>query len=224
MTTPIANIFFDVGNTLLFPDRHLILSPLRARNIAPSLELWRSIERRTKNQFDTGMHDGKPDLGFWSLFHSHLLADLGLENGDLHSTLVASMRTSANWTEIRPGTRQRLNEIAQRYRIGVISNADGKIADVLQHCDIADCFLTITDSGLVGHEKPHPAIFQAALREMGAKPEESLYVGDVCSVDYAGATSVGMQAVLFDVCGAYRESGLPRVESLEELQERLGEM
>jgi len=222
MPKPVTTIFFDVGNTLLFPNREIILAPLRQRKIAPTLELWQAIERRTKNQFDTGMHDGKPDLGFWSLFHSHMLADLGLENGELHSALVASMRTSANWTEIRPGTRERLMEIARRYRIGVISNADGKIAEVLTRCGIADCFLTITDSGIVGQEKPHPAIFQAALREMNARPEESLYVGDVRSVDYDGAMKAGMQAVLFDVCGAYRESGLPRVESLEELRERLG--
>jgi FMN phosphatase YigB (HAD superfamily) len=42
-------------------------------------------------------------------------------------------------------------------------------------------------------------------------------VGDVYSVDYVGATRAGMQAILFDVSGTYRESGLPRVESLEEL-------
>ena len=57
---------------------------------------------------------------------------------------------------------------------------------------------------------------------MGARPEESLYVGDVYAVDYRGANGVGMEAVLFDACGAYREKGLPRVESLEELVERIG--
>jgi hypothetical protein len=30
-----------------------------------------------------------------------------------------------------------------------------------------------------------------------------------------------MKAVLFDVCGAYREKRLPRVESLEELVEMI---
>jgi len=30
-----------------------------------------------------------------------------------------------------------------------------------------------------------------------------------------------MQAILFDVSGAYRESGLPRVESLEGLEQKL---
>jgi len=120
-----------------------------------------------------------------------------------------------------PGTRERLRQLGTQYRIAVISNADGKIEDVLKRSAIADCFLTITDSGLVGFEKPHPEIFRQALKSLNADPEDSLYVGDVYSVDYAGATSAGMQAILMDVSGAYREKGLPRVESLEELQTTL---
>jgi FMN phosphatase YigB (HAD superfamily) len=53
---------------------------------------------------------------------------------------------------------------------------------------------------------------------MKADPAESLYVGDVYSVDYVGARKAGMQAVLFDVAGAYREQEFPRVESLAELE------
>jgi len=105
--------------------------------------------------------------------------------------------------------------------LAVISNADGRIAELLAGCGLADCFRTITDSGVVGHEKPHPAIFEAALRATRARPDESLYVGDVYSVDFLGATQAGMGAVLFDVCGAYREKGLPRVESLKELAEMI---
>ena len=44
---------------------------------------------------------------------------------------------------------------------------------------------------------------------------------NVYSVDYVGATRAGMEAMLFDVAGAYRESGLPRVESLDELKMHL---
>ena len=102
--------------------------------------------------------------------------------------------------------------------MAVISNADGKIADILAHCGIADCFETITDSGIVGKEKPHPAIFEAALQSLDVDAQQSLYTGDVYCVDYLGATSVGMQCVLFDVPGAYAEKGLPRVESLDGLE------
>ena len=88
----------------------------------------------------------------------------------------------------------------------MICNADGKIDAVLRRYGIMRLLSAcITDSGNVGHEKPHPAIFAAALREMNADPADSLYVGDVYSVDYVGARKAGMQAVLFDVAGAYRE-------------------
>ena len=88
----------------------------------------------------------------------------------------------------------------------------------MQRCEIARCFRTITDSGLVGYEKPHPEIFRQALASLNAAPDASLYVGDVYSVDYMGAIGAGMQAVLMDVPGAYRDKGLPRVESLEQLR------
>jgi putative hydrolase of the HAD superfamily len=118
---------------------------------------------------------------------------------------------------IRPGTREALDRLARIYRLAVISNADGKIAQVLERCGIADCFQLIVDSGIVGYEKPHPAIFSAALEGMRSTPEESLYVGDIYSVDYVGATAVGMQAVLMDVCGAYQEMSWPRITSLTDL-------
>jgi HAD superfamily hydrolase (TIGR01509 family) len=215
-------IFFDVGNTLLFPNRERILAPLHKRGLAPSSEQLLALERKTKKEFDTLLeHDGKPDHGFWYLFYSHLFEELGFNDDVLRDKLVAATRVSANWCDIRPRTREILQSIASDHRIGVISNADGKIADVLAHCGIADCFRTITDSGVVGFEKPHAAIFQAAVHDMGAAAEESLYVGDVYSVDYLGATRAGMRAILFDVAGAYRDDGLPRVESLGELETKL---
>ena len=215
-------IFFDVGNTLLFPDRERIYAPLYERNIVPTPAQLLSIECRTKKEFDAILQQrGAVDHGFWYLFYSHLLEELGLQPDGLRDTLVADTQVSANWGAIRLGTREILERIRNRYRIGVISNSDGKIAVLLERYQIADCFLTITDSGLVGREKPHPAIFQAALHTMRVAPEDSLYVGDLYAVDYLGATGVGMQAMLFDVCGAYRKMNLPRVESLQELESEL---
>jgi len=214
-------VFFDVGNTLLFPDRSRILAPLHARKIDPTIDQWHAVERRTKSEFDAAMSHGKSDHGFWHIFYTYLLAELQLHDDDVRDQLVSATRLSANWGEIRPGTREALLRLAQHYGIAVISNADGKITALLQKNKIADCFEAITDSGLVGCEKPHPAIFQSALQSMKASPENSLYVGDVYSVDYEGSTKAGMRAVLFDVCGAYRDSGKPRVESLEELEEKI---
>jgi putative hydrolase of the HAD superfamily len=210
-------IFFDVGNTLLFPNRPRMLAPLPA-NRHPTLAQWQALERRTKQEFDAGMIGGKVDHGFWWTFHTHLLEELGALDDGVRDTLVENTQDSANWDQILPGTRDALERIRQVYEIAVISNADGRIDAVLRRCGIADCFQSITDSGIVGHEKPHPEIFEAALRRMKAEAAASLYVGDVYSVDYAGARNAAMDAVLFDVAGAYREHDLPRVESLAELE------
>lgn len=210
-------IFFDVGNTLLFPNRARMLAPL-PKEKHPSLEAWQALERRTKKEFDDGLISGKIDHGFWWTFHTHLLNQLDAFDAAVRDELVVNTQNSANWDQILPGTRESLERIMQQYATAVISNADGKIDAVLTRCGICDCFASITDSGNVGHEKPHPAIFAAALHEMKADPADSLYVGDVYSVDYVGARNAGMQAVLFDVAGAYREQQHPRVESLSELE------
>jgi HAD superfamily hydrolase (TIGR01509 family) len=215
-------LFFDVGNTLLFPDRKRMLHALHERQIFPSDDQLKEIERQTRLEFDSLLESHSAiDHGFWQIFYSHLLKDLQLSDDSLHADMVSRTRISANWCEIRPGTRESLQRLAKHYRLAVISNADGKIADVLARCGIADCFESITDSGIVGKEKPHPAIFDAAVRSMEVSPAESIYVGDVYSVDYLGATRFGMQSILFDVASAYRNRGLPRVESLEELESRL---
>ncbi|HXZ41656.1 MAG TPA: HAD family hydrolase [Terriglobales bacterium] len=218
----LKTIFFDIGNTLLFPDRAYILKPLIERTMAPSLEQWHAIERTTKKKFDEIVQNGGPaDHGFWFMFYTRLLQEVRIQDDELRDSMVAATRVSANWCDMRPGTRESLQRIGKRYPLAVISNADGKLEAVLERCGIADCFASITDSGVVGCEKPDTAIFATALLSMNADPKHSLYVGDVYSVDYLGAMRAGMQAILFDVAGAYRGNGLPRVESLEELESKL---
>ena len=224
MYSKIKTIFFDVGNTLLFPNRERIHAPLAERGYKPDAEQLRDLECRTKNQFDGMMTtNGSTDHSFWWMFYTQLLSEIGLEDDAIRDHLVASIRNSGNWDRIPAGTAEQLNEIGKKYQTAVISNADGKIEVVLRRCGIADCFRTITDSGLVGYEKPHPEIFRQALKTMDAAPETSLYVGDVYSIDYLGATGAGMKAILMDVPGAYRDKGVPRVESLAELQKVLHE-
>jgi HAD superfamily hydrolase (TIGR01549 family) len=224
-------IFFDVGNTLLFPNRQKMLAPVPEHQ-HPTLEQWQALERRTKKEFDQGVQTGRVDHGFWWMFHNHLLDGLDFDelDGDgkkakdfdvrqsLLAELVAKTQNSANWDQILFGTRDVLDRIARNFRIAVISNADGRIEQVLSRCGVADCFESITDSGIVGVEKPRGEIFAAALASMNARADESLYVGDVYSVDYLGARAAGMQAVLLDVAGAYRDNKMARVDSLVDLE------
>jgi putative hydrolase of the HAD superfamily len=50
-------------------------------------------------------------------------------------------------------------------------------------------------SSEVGKRKPHPAIFQAALSELGVAPERTLFVGDRLVEDVKGPAELGMTTV-----------------------------
>ena len=94
-------IFFDVGNTLLFPNRASILAPL-SEGKRGTLQAWQALERRTKKEFDQGLISGKIDHGFWWTFHTHLLNETGDFNESLRDELVVNTQNSANWDQILP--------------------------------------------------------------------------------------------------------------------------
>ena len=49
----------------------------------------------------------------------------------------------------------------------------------------------------VGHYKPAPQIFEAALAALGAEPEEAMHVGDLRRTDIAGAAALGMRTARY---------------------------
>ena len=170
MVNGLRFVFFDVGNTLLFPNRERILAPLYERNIAPTEEQLWELEIEIKHKFDDIVeHGGRADESFWSMFYRRLFEVLEINDDALRQQLVANTRKSANWDQPKPGTQEALGFIRKKYGTAVISNSDGKIADVVRRAGIAEGFLSITDSGIVGKEKPHSLIFETALEELVQK-------------------------------------------------------
>jgi len=220
-------IFFDAGNTLVFPDLRRTLAPLLDRGVEPSPEQLRAAEREARRRRDAAAADGHKlgDQHYWEVFCSGLLRQLAIDDRDasqrLLPALVAEARNSQNWDRVLPGTREALATLRSRYGLGVISNSDGSVEKLLERIGLGGCFDSVTDSGVIGHEKPDRRIFEAALTTMKASADESLYVGDIYSVDYLGAMNAGMRAMLFDVSGTYCGTDLPRVESMEELVAKL---
>lgn len=58
----------------------------------------------------------------------------------------------------------------------------------------------------VGWRKPHPIIFEAALREVGAAAEEVVFVGDSWDADIEGPRQAGMAAVYVGRATEHRPS------------------
>lgn len=215
-------IFFDVGNTLLFPDHEKTLAPLWRRGIRPTEAQRYGAERVARQETDLLVsRTRKIDQQYWEVYYSYLLETCGISDVSLRLELVNLARTSANWSRLRPGTTEVLGDLKQKYRLGVISNSDGHMAERLATLGLRQYFEQVIDSGKVGHEKPAPQIFQAALSAMSVSADSALYLGDIYSVDYLGAQSVGMKAMLLDVARVYAARNLPTIESLEDLMDRI---
>ena len=76
--------------------------------------------------------------------------------------------------------------------LGIISNFDTRIYEVLDSLELSQYFQTITISSLTGVAKPHPTIFLTALEKHHCVPENAWYIGDSIKEDYWGGKSVGM--------------------------------
>ncbi len=125
--------------------------------------------------------------------------------------------TEAAWI-LEPGCRETLSRLrSQGFQLGVISNFDSRLEEVLGCLGIRDFFDTVTFSTFCGAAKPDPAIFLRALEEAKASVGASLHVGDDEEDDRRGAMAVGMEVVLYDPRGVRRGRFEPRIETLAEL-------
>jgi len=217
----ITTLFFDVGNTLTYVDLAAVLRPLTKRGVQATEAQYRaaSVEaRRAMDRLCASSQQVNADAEYWKLFLGGFLESVGVQDPEITTEMAFEWRSARNWTRIAPGTTDVLDKLSKRYELGVISNSDGTMARLLKAVGLSRYFRSITDSGVVGHQKPAPGIFHAALKSLGAEPEESVYVGDIYSVDYIGATGAGMKAVLIDELGTYEGLSVPRISKLAELE------
>jgi putative hydrolase of the HAD superfamily len=120
----------------------------------------------------------------------------------LLDTIDTAHRRDNLWRTMLPSTPSVLAQLRARgLTLGVVSNADGRITAILQKCGLAEFFQVIVDSHEVGVEKPDPRIFDFALAKAQARPEQTLYVGDIYSIDVIGAQRAGLQPVLLNSAG-----------------------
>ena len=84
---------------------------------------------------------------------------------------------------------------------------------------LAKFFDVIIDSQVVGVEKPNPKIFQLALEALNAPPEETLYAGDIYSIDMLGARAAGIAGKLIDQHDMYHWIDHPKIRHVGELHQ-----
>jgi putative hydrolase of the HAD superfamily len=96
-----------------------------------------------------------------------------------------------------PGVREVLDELAARFPLAVVTDAQSAWARAeLAQVGLLDLFDPVVVSGDHGFRKPDPRLFRLALAELEVAPEHALYVGNDMYRDVHGAQSAGMRAVL----------------------------
>lgn len=108
--------------------------------------------------------------------------------------------------------------------LGIVSNTfvPGQVLDRhLRKLGLLPYFPVRVYSCDVGYRKPDPRVFDVALRQVNVRPEEAVFVGDLCDADIEGARRAGMTAVWKRPRGAAGHAGPPPGVAMIE---RLGEL
>ena len=209
----IRGVFFDAGNTILFPDYDIYRRIVAELGGDASLDDIVAAEAYARSAFDDAV-SRSPDRNvhdFWIVFYEPFYSRLGLSASAVQmaigNTRAINDLDPGIWKVPVDGFDEVMNELAGRGIVtGIISNSDGRLDRRMRGIGIRDRFSFLIDSWDVGVSKPDPRIFEEALKLAPLPPDEVLYVGDYYEVDVVGARGVGMHAALFDPHGAYGET------------------
>jgi len=226
-SSPVRAILLDAGNTLVFVDRHRVLDTYRLHGVevdevhfleAEFLAREVLIQRIAAGGTGTEAH-------VWRGYFETLFRECGVPTDRMEGVGEALVRIHHEehlWTWVEPGTGEALESLRDAgYRLGVISNADGRIEALLESRGLLEHFEFVIDSQVMGVEKPDPRIFMAGVERMGMAAEKCLYVGDLYPVDVLGAWGAGLQALLLDPMDRLSHYPVDRVRSILELPQYL---
>jgi putative hydrolase of the HAD superfamily len=233
MASKVRAIFFDAGNTLIFPRIDDLAQDLTAQGFPAKSDDFYAAERYAKARLDewlwpqirSGQLPRSIDRYYWSEYLGALMERISPPEGQrerLVRRIAEAFRDIQLWSRVFPETPPFLDTLrAQGYFLGVISNSVGTIEQQLDRLDLARRLDAIFDSAIVGVEKPHPEIFRMALARSGVKASEALFIGDTYSTDVGGAQLAGWRGVLIDRVGAYPDAQCPHITALPELRQVL---
>ena len=217
MSTPRpAGVLFDAGGTLVQVHTERLATALRRRGHDPddlNGAFWRTLVLLD--------HQFSPEAGIWDDWFPRWIAEIGRRGGVPEDAMLAAWYEADDeqflWDQPIEGAADCLTALRDNgVRVGVVSNADGRVEKALHRAGLADLLEIIVDSGVVGVAKPNPAIFTHALEPLGLTPGETWYLGDTVSYDMVAADAAGLYGWVIDHQGLHTVAHPRRVGSLAE--------
>jgi len=103
---------------------------------------------------------------------------------------------------LKKGAKPTLKELSSDYKIGLISNTGitpGRIIiKVFQEYNILQYFQVVIFSDEIGFKKPHPILFNTALKKLECRPQDAIHIGDILETDIKGAKECNMHTIWFN--------------------------
>ncbi len=137
------------------------------------------------------------------------LADFGIDDHELAENIghdyitISPLRVS-----LFPNTFEILDYLKPKYPLHLITNGFSEVQETkLQSSGLGKYFQHVITSEEAGFKKPDERIFRFAFEKTGAKPGESVMIGDDPDVDILGAREFGMDQVLFDPEKVHQKNG-----------------
>ncbi|MCE9571793.1 MAG: HAD family hydrolase [Deltaproteobacteria bacterium] len=192
-------VSFDAGQTLIDLDDAMLAralaglgAPINASAVDGALAVaWLTYDRLVA---EGAQHP-------WHRLMTALLRELDIAE-DRRAGLVAQLweqQLRANfWRRPVAGMIELVGELRTAgVRVGVLSNSEGRLAELFDEIGWRGRFDTIVDSGVVGIEKPDPRIFAIAAQQLGCPLNALIHVGDSRTADVDGAVAAGARAIGF---------------------------
>jgi len=220
-------ILFDVGSTLVFPNWALISEELAREDVHLAPDLLEAREPHARRALDNEAFVARTnDRSRWDEYFGHIVRECGVPVFPPSALERLRLYNEVHnlWEHVPAGVPALLTGLRRRgCRLGAVSNSNGSVQRKLTELGLAREFEIIVDSAVEGIEKPDPRLFLRALARMRVRPEQALYVGDIYHVDVVGARAAGIQPILLDPCGLHADKSCPRIATLEELLDLVGE-
>jgi REG-2-like HAD superfamily hydrolase len=220
-------IFFDAGGTLIYAHFEEVFVSLCKRyglvldseKVAEAYSMFASENSDFFKRHNKLLAENWEE--FWILCNRRILEHVGVEE---NTTSLAKrithdfpLPTEIDW-KFYSDVPDALAGLKQKgFVLGVISNFDPSLEDILIKLDLAHYFETVATSKRVKYAKPDPRIFTVVLKDLAVKPVEVAYVGDSYDSDVVGARNAGLTPILVDRKHEYGEVDCLKIYNLGEL-------
>jgi putative hydrolase of the HAD superfamily len=217
----VTTVLFDAGGVLLDLDYAFLKRLLDAHHVVTTIEDLSTSESVARTTIDRRVREGGRSSEAWRDYFRILLTRVGAppdETEVIIDTLAEAHQRVGLWTVAIDGAVQTVRALKEAgHRLGVVSNAEGRVERDLEGAGYAGLFETVVDSHVVGVEKPDPQIFRIAMERMSVAPETAVFLGDVPAIDVVGARAAGLTPLLLDRHDLYTSIDVPRLRSIDEL-------